>query len=148
MIRYLNLPKIPDEIVTNLNYEFDQYSFKSNFLNGAYRWSDDFNQQIDAWCKQNICDTMHWGFQFMTSDIIPHKDVGTEIKLTYLIFAGGQNVRTNFFQEDKTTITHSFVIPLHQWHILDASKYHSVEGIETGQIRFSLTGRVFPLPIN
>ena len=147
MIRYLNLPKIPVEILYNLNYNFDQYSFKANYLNGAYKWSDDFTQQIDTWCKQNICDTMHWGFQFMNNDIIAHKDVGTEVKLTYLIDAGGANVRTNFFEDDKTTITHSFVIPTHQWHILYASRYHSVEGIESGHTRFSLTGRVFPLPI-
>jgi hypothetical protein len=148
VIRYLNLPKIPNEILNNLNYEFTQYSFKSNFLNGAYKWSDSFNQEIDAWCKQNICDTMHWGFQFMNSDIVVHKDVGTEVKLTYLIDAGGANVRTNFFEDDKTTMTHSFVIPIHRWHILCASKYHSVEGIESKHTRFSLTGRVFPLPID
>jgi len=148
VIRYLNLPKIPDEIVKNLNYEFEQYSFKSNFLNGADKWSDSFNQEINVWCKQNICDTMHWGFQFMNSDIVVHKDVGTEVKLTYLIDAGGANVRTNFFEDDKTTMTHSFVIPIHRWHILCASKYHSVEGIESKHTRFSLTGRVFPLPID
>ena len=147
MIRYLNLPKIPNEILDSLNYNFDQYSFKATYLNGAYKWSDDFSQQVDTWCKQNICDTMHWGFQFMNNDIIAHKDVGTEVKLTYLIDTGGSNVKTNFFEDDKTTMTHSFVIPTHQWHILHASRYHSVEGIESGHTRFSLTGRVFPLPI-
>ena len=83
----------------------------------------------------------------MNSDIVVHKDVGTEVKLTYLIDAGGNNVRTNFFEDDKTTMTHSFVIPTQQWHILCANRYHSVEGIESGHTRFSLTGRVFPLPI-
>lgn len=84
----------------------------------------------------------------MNSDIVVHKDVGTEVKLTYLIDAGGANVQTNFFEDDKTTMTHSFVIPIHRWHILYASKYHSVEGIESKHTRFSLTGRVFPLLID
>ena len=110
MIRYLNLPKIPVEILDNLNYNFDQYSFKATYLNGAYKWSDDFSQQVDTWCKQNICDTMHWGFQFMNNNIIAHKDVGTEVKLTYLIDTGGSNVRTNFFEDNKTVCYGSFVI--------------------------------------
>lgn len=144
MIRFLNLPKIPDYIVANLNRQFDQYTKKVQYLDGAYVWSDDWSELINEWCKNNICSTMHWGFQIMSADIPMHKDTGTETKLIYLIEPGGANVVTNFYKDDKHTVTHSYVIPTNQWHVLRANAYHSVDGIEPGQTRFSLTGRIFP----
>jgi len=145
MIRYLNLPSIPKEIINNLNYEFDRYDTTVSYLDKTYVWSDDFNQEISLWCKKNICNTMHWGFQIINGDLPIHKDVGTTLKLIYLIRSGGSEVKTNFFQDDETTLTHSYVIPVEQWHILKADDFHSVSGVHTGQTRFSLTGRIFPL---
>jgi hypothetical protein len=144
MIRYFNFPAVPIEILNNLNYQFDQYNAKVSYRNKTYVWSDDFNQEINNWCQKNICETMHWGFQIMSNRIETHKDVGTEIKLIYLIRSGGANVKTNFYKDDKITVSHSYVIPTFRWHILKANEYHSVDGIEPGNIRFSLTGRVFP----
>ena len=141
MIRYLNLPQIPDNILKNLNYNFDEYD-QRNRLGEAYLWSDSFNQEINAWCKEHICEDMHWGFQIISGDLPVHKDIGTQIKLIYLIELGGTNVLTNFYAEDKITITNSYNIAVHRWHILQAEKYHSVHNVES--TRFSITGRVFP----
>jgi hypothetical protein len=143
MIRYLNLPSIPEDIISQLNRNFDQYQKKSSALIEHYTWSDSFNSEINQWCQKNICDTMYWGFQIMTGDMQIHQDFGTLTKLIYLIDAGGNNVYTNFYDNDKN-ITHSYVIETNRWHILKADSYHSVIGIEPGQTRFSLTGRIFP----
>ena len=141
MIRYLNLPQIPDSIVATVNYEFDQYD-QTHRLGDAYMWSDSFNSEVNSWCKANICEDMYWGFQVISGDLPVHRDIGTEVKLIYLLETGGTNVATSFYEEDKKTITDSYVIPARKWHILQASKYHAVHNVE--QVRFSITGRVFP----
>ena len=63
-------------------------------------------------------------------------------KLIYLVELGGNNVLTNFYEEDKITVTNSYNIEARRWHILQAEKYHSVHNVES--VRFSITGRVFP----
>lgn len=144
MIRYLKFPDIPADILSRVSRRYDDYSLKVNYGNGLFSWSDDCTDEILPWCKQNICETMHWGFQIMRGNIPMHRDIGTEIKFVYLIEAGGSDVKTNFYADDGVTITHSYVIPPLQWHILKANAYHSVDGVDPGQIRFSLTGRIFP----
>ena len=141
MIRYLNFPRVPDSIIQSLNYNFDEYD-QRNRLGDVYLWSDSFNKEINAWCKENICEDMHWGFQIISGDLPIHKDIGTEIKLIYLVELGGSNVLTNFYEEDKITIANSYNIEARRWHILQAEKYHSVHNVES--VRFSITGRVFP----
>ena len=141
MIRYLNLPPVPQHIVDNLNYNFSEYD-QSNKLGDVYLWSDSFNEEINAWCKANICEDMHWGFQIISGDLPAHKDIGTEIKLIHLFNTGGDNVLTNFYDEDKITVTDSYKIEAGRWHILQANRYHAVHNVET--VRFSVTGRVFP----
>lgn len=144
MIRFLKFPDIPADILARVSRNFDEYNIKVQYCDGVYKWSDDFTEEILPWCRANICETMHWGFQIMRGDVPMHKDFGTETKLVYLIQSGGANVKTNFYADDGVTVTHSYVIPTNQWHILKATSYHSVDGVEPGQIRFSLTGRIFP----
>lgn len=141
MIRYLNLPQVPQSIVDNLNYNFNEYN-QRNRLGNTYLWSDSFNEEVNAWCQANICADMYWGFQIISGDLPVHKDLGTETKLIYLITTGGSNVLTNFYYEDKITVTDSYTIPAGRWHLLQANRYHSVDNVES--VRFSITGRVFP----
>jgi len=141
LIRYINLPQIPAGIIDNLNYNFDQYD-QRNRLGDVYLWSDSFNAEVNEWCRANISKDMYWGFQIISGDLPAHKDIGTEIKLTYLINTGGDGVLTNFYEEDKITVTNSYNIPAGRWHLLQANRYHSVHNVES--VRFSITGRVFP----
>lgn len=143
MIRYLNLPQIPVSLVSELTRQYDQYMAKASYANGAYVWSDSFNDNINAWCKSNICDSMYWGFQIMSGDIPAHVDRGTEIKLTYVIDCGGGDVITSFYDQNDQ-VTHCYCIQPNRWHIFQANCMHSVTGIEPGHTRFSITGRVFP----
>jgi hypothetical protein len=144
MVRFLKLPSIPVDIIDRLPKNFDQFRLEGEYANGAYSWSHDHNNEINDWCRQNICENMYWGFQIMRGDVPRHKNIGTETKLIYLIQASGDKVETNFWADDKITLTHSYIIPVNSWHVLRAKAYHSVDGVEPGQIRFSLTGRIFP----
>jgi hypothetical protein len=143
MIRYLNLPQVPKSIIENLPSDWDQFDQKVSYANRNYVWTDSFNQEINSWCQQNVCQDMYFGFQIMRGDVPVHRDTGTLTKFVYLIYPGGKSVATNFYN-DQQELAQSYVIDINRWHVLQANRLHSVDGIEPGQIRFSITGRIFP----
>lgn len=143
MIQYIKLPQVPTDIVRQLPKTPDAFTNVVKQQNGDYYWSDSFNQEVNDWCREHVCDNMWWAFQMMTADLKVHKDVGTKTKFIYLINPGGNSVYTDFYAEDRTTVIASYVIEPLRWHILQADVYHSVRGIEPGQVRFSITGRLF-----
>lgn len=142
-VRYLNLPPIPDQIISNLNQSFDQYQAKAEYFDGIYMWSDSFNKEINKWCQQNICDSMYFAFQIINGHLPIHKDINTLVKLNYIISTGGDEVVTNFWGDDQATLLASYKIQPHRWHILKADTYHNVDNVQPNRIRFSITGRVF-----
>lgn len=137
-IQYLNLPRIPDEILSELNYNFKEY----DILDGA-TWSNSFNEKIDKWCKDNICDTMYWAFMISQDNLRIHKDYYTKTKINYIITPGGNNVATEWYDKDKTTLLDSVVIEPHRWHIFSADVHHCTKNMEPGKTRFSISGQVF-----
>jgi hypothetical protein len=143
MMRYLELPRIPDSIIDNLPTDWDQYDRKVSYPGSNYAWTDSFNQEINSWCQQNISPDMYFGFQIMSGDVPIHRDHGTRTKLVYLIYPGGKSVATNFYS-DQQELAQSYVINTNRWHVLQTDCLHSVDGIEAGQFRFSVTGRIFP----
>jgi hypothetical protein len=142
-IQYINLPAIPDDLTHNVLLKTQEIIDNSKSKYQNYYWSDFDNQQIDKWCKEHICSDMYWGFQAISGNLDKHQDVGTKIKFIYLLDAGGDNVKTSFWDNDQTTLLEEYIIPCRQWHILKADTYHSVSGIQSGKIRFSVTGRIF-----
>ena len=165
-LQYINLPKIPNDLVEvavkNIptcisNARATKYSNvqerdsilkdgKTKFLHvtdSTYIWTDFENQSLDAWCKQNICKDMYFGFQIMIGDVAVHKDAGTSIKFCYLIQTGGDNVITTFYNDDKITPLDSYCIELEQWHILKVNTWHGVSNFAPDQIRFAVTGKIF-----
>jgi hypothetical protein len=151
-IQYLNFPQIPKHILDALikpEHLVDLYKSavmqnkRPAHLHDTYVWSNELNEQIDAWGKENICPDMYYAFQVLSGPLPIHKDNGTNTKLNYIIAAGGNNVVTEFYDDDKTTCMASYCIPEHCWHIFKADTYHSVINIEPGQYRFGITARIF-----
>lgn len=141
-IQYLNLPPIPTEILASIPQDFALYQGQTAKRFDTYLWSDAHNKQLNQWCQDNICSEMYFGFQIITGDIPAHKDVGTQTKITYLIHTGGDQVATEFF-DDQHNLIASYKIESGRWHVLKADALHSVSNIEPGQVRFSVTGRIF-----
>jgi len=141
--QYINLPRIPDSILSKINYDFNSYDTKVTTPDGVYTWTDSYNQEINSWCQENICRDMYWAFQIIRGDFAIHKDRGTKTKFCYLLETGGSNVVTSFYDEDKTTVVDSVVLDPHRWHILKVDSYHGVTGIEPDKVRFSITGKIF-----
>lgn len=144
-LQYINLPRIPQEILDQLPKDLNEFKSKSDRPDSfsQYRWTDDHNEQLNQWCKENICADMYWGFQFMTNDMPKHTDHNTKTKFVYLIEPGGNEVHTRFWTDDHNTQVDDHIIKPHRWHILKVDKVHSVDGIELGSTRWSVTGRIF-----
>jgi hypothetical protein len=142
--RYINLPKIPQSVIDQINLNFDQYEKKDAGYHGDdYKWSDSFNSAVDQWCKQNICDEMWWAFQFIKGGLMPHIDIATKYKFVYLLDTGGSNVITEWYNEDRSEVVDSVVLEPFRWHMLKVDTWHSVRGVQPGQIRYSITGKLF-----
>lgn len=146
MIRYLNLPAIPRYITDNISRNIEDYRWASESqpqpgYEDSYIWTDSNNQAINEWCKANICSDMYWAFQIIRQNVDIHRDRGTEIKMSYLLDCGGDNVATEFLDDD-LNVTHSYVIEPYRWHVLDVKHLHRVVNVTS--LRFSITGRVFP----
>lgn len=143
---YLDLPKIPDHIILGLNRDFSQYHHDDSKVTGSKQintYTNSFNKQINDWCQKNISQSLYWGFMIMHRDLGPHVDVGTKLKLTCLIDPGGDQVRTDFFADDKITVFQSVIIEPGRWHLFRSDMTHAVTGIEPGKTRFSTTASIF-----
>lgn len=125
-----------------INFNFSEYEKKVDRTDINYVWTDSFNDEVNQWCKEHICNDMHWGFQIISGDLPLHRDYNTLTKINYLLFTGGNSAATNFYSDDEKLVE-SIIIPEYRWHILKADAIHSVTGVDPGKIRFSITGRVF-----
>lgn len=141
-IRWLNFPAIPQHLLDNLPRDFSIYEKKSQYSDIFFR-SDSFIQEINDWCKQHICESIDWGFQVIMGDAPVHKDLRVDVKFHYVIDQGGENVYTRFWNDDRTNVVESIKIPQNRWHLLRVNTPHSVEGVEKGQTRFSISGKIF-----
>jgi hypothetical protein len=142
-IQYLNLPKIPQYVIDSLIRDVEQHRahHNSNKYGNVYVWSDLSTDLLNTWCRENISDEMYYGLQLMPNDVPIHQDVGTKIKINYLIDTGGNNVLTNFYDNDGTTELASYCIDVGRWHIFKADTHHEVKNIEN--TRISVTSRIF-----
>lgn len=143
-VQYINLPQIPIDIIQSSIANIPNYLSNESIKRGSsYIWTDYQNAKLDSWCKHNICKDMYFAFQVMTADVQIHKDVGTKTKFCYILKTGGDNVITSFYDDDKTTLLDSYCIVPEQWHILKVDTYHGVTNIHPGEIRFSITAKIF-----
>ena len=136
-----SFPKLPTDIYEKINFNLDQYRNKNTVGNNVnYVWSDDFNENINNWCQQNVVDGIYYAFQIATEDMPLHKDKNSTVKLIYVLDTGGDDVLTNFYN-DKQELLHSLKVEPNFWYLLKTDVFHAVEGIT--RPRFSICATVF-----
>ena len=145
-IQYLKLPRIPDHIINKIPLDPNMYTTWSNGYKNleTYKWSDMYCEDLNEWCRQNVCEDMYFGLQMLFGHNQRHKDKGTLTKINSVITTGGQNVTTVFYDDIQSDLAcDSYQIEPHRWHIFKADAYHQVHNLEPGQVRFGVTGRIF-----
>jgi len=146
-IKKINLPKLPNDIVieilnNNINGRNEAFDNHPDEALNFYKWVS-ANEKVQTWCKENISQDIHWGIQIIEKDLPIHNDLGTLAKFNYVIANGGNDVVTNFYDDEKTLID-SHNLELNQWYILNVEIYHNVQNIQKNSKRISITGRIMP----
>lgn len=140
-IQSVNLPPIPDSIIAELPTDYSLYKRHSEY--GTFARSDSFIEKVNQWCRENIANDIHFGFQLITGDVPIHIDNRVETKFIYYIEPGGNSVVTRWWSDDHKTLLYEKVVPCNQWFIFRADIPHSVENVEPGLTRVSLVGKIF-----
>jgi hypothetical protein len=140
-IRYLNLPKVPTDILNNLPLDITKYDYILNA--GSYKNSSSFNEEVLNWCNEYVSPNLDWRFQFIDGKLEKHVDVNIIAKFLYLFDTGGQDVKTQFWSNDGKSLLREYNIEPYRWCILKVNVLHSVIGVNPGCIRKAIVGWIF-----
>lgn len=94
---------------------------------------------LQQFFKFNVNDRSF--YQIIKDGIVTHIDIDRKIIFNYLIDAGGNDVHTIWYKDDKKTENFKIKIPIKIWHCMDVSTYHTVKGITGTRIAISVFER-------
>lgn len=138
----LSWPKVPQEFcITDETFMIEQFQPAHPYPDYPYYrqfkcYNNTLYEKLQPLFDFNIRDRIF--YQIVKHGISTHKDTGRKIIYNYLLDTGGDNVYTNFYDENKTTEVFSVKIPSQTWHRLDVSYYHNVINIQKPRIAISI----------
>jgi len=115
--------------------------------------------EFDQWVRENLVTdftaaTIAISHNGNGGSVGPHTDRWRNFVLIYLVQTGGDQARTNFFQQqrhplirdkfaivddyDSLELIESFQLPLNQWVLLNGRILHTVDNIDTVRIAFQI----------
>lgn len=130
------LPKIPKDIE---KYVFESLGGKDLFYipNEIYKIYDAHNE-IKIFLKEYFDKSIYnIRVQRITSDVKIHVDHNRTEAINYIIFPGGDNVLTSFYDE-KLNLISEFNIQEQKWHRLKVDINHSVKNVISERIAITL----------
>ena len=140
MFKYLDIPQIPESIIPSRQELLDlPYKEKTNFPS-TYIWfrNKHCTGLVNEWIQDTLKVKVHTQYQFVLNGIPRHKDSGRHICMNYILYPGGPNVSTNFYEDDKETLVHSEIIKEKTWHTILTYLYHDVTNIDPNDIRIAI----------
>jgi len=139
---YADFKSIPNDLIESLEQIINkptQSAFKKNYPLKHYPWlvtkpvKDDLKNFLD-----NIFPfEVGTNYQIVYNGLTIHKDTHRIYTYLYLIELGGDEVYTNFYNDQKILIE-SIKFPLKQWIKLDAQTFHNVTGIPNNKVRVAV----------
>lgn len=141
-VRKLNLPKIPDRLLPDLE-KWDSFGMLER---NKYTY-ELLNQELNDWCQENICDSALFQFVVSNGPHI-HKDRSvdghnfiTTGRLVYPVVTGSETATTCFWSSDKKTLIKEYILKPFNWYMLASSNYHSVSNVPENKYRLIVTSR-------
>jgi hypothetical protein len=148
ILRYLNWPQVPTElysdverIIANNQDEIANYTGETFMVYKFYP----IDGALLEWLRNNLpvkfgdnmqCCHLH----VMTGPIKMHVDANFErYKVNYVFKLGGDNVRTDFYDDTKKNVLESNCVEALRWHQFDGQIYHKVWNITPGDARVAIT---------
>ncbi len=143
-IDYINLPKIPDELLESKAAIIAKPTAPVKNYNGAIVLSNsitrrEVSKNLIEWL-QSVCNfQVNAVYLILNSNAPIHRDPRTRPQAyNYIINAGGDNVTTTVYC-DNYTVLKSLVIPERTWYCLDTERLHGIHGILKGEQRIVLS---------
>jgi len=136
---YVDFKSIPDELIESFNQIINkptQSALKKDYPLKYYPWlvikpvKDDLKQFLESLFPFEVFIS----YQLVYNGLTIHKDTHRLYHYLYLIELGGDEVYTNFYNDQKILIE-STIFPLKQWVKLDAQTFHNVTGIPNNNVR-------------
>jgi hypothetical protein len=142
-IKYLNLPKVPEELLDSVDSIINQNSEEMLVRDFAHFQYRTVNKKLDEWVHSVFKIKCYAKYQIIYDGIPIHKDNPSSpgdrrIAFNYLLDTGGNSVITSVYDDNKNLLQ-AECIPLKTWHSLVVEKYHGVEGIETIRVALTVT---------
>lgn len=143
-IDYIDLPKVPEELLENPNDIINKISLDVVDKTGTVIPHNNIqrraiSQDLNYWLK-SVCNFPVIAQYLLLNDNSPiHRDpIIRPQAYNYIIVAGGSNVFTTVY-DDNQHILKSICIPEKTWYCLDTERLHGVQGIEKNTWRILLS---------
>jgi len=142
-----DLPLIPENLILPVEeiLELENHATWDNVTEKytLHRCQDELSDYL----KEMFPESIGFWYHTIVEELPIHKngDFSTfynrelpSTRLNYIIDSGGENVRTNWY--DNEELIESVVFPERVWHELEVFVYHNVDNIDEGKRRVAITG--------
>ena len=142
----MRLPVVPGQMVQQAlamisNPDVQKEIMDPTDLYGFISLWDAKLPELRQWLEAHVGPYL-WHLSLFKRDMYIHKDPRTRSRIIYILDPGGENVVTRFYDDDKETHLATDLLQRDEWVVMNAARYHDVEGIEPGRYRFAITARV------
>jgi hypothetical protein len=132
LINQLDFPQIPEELLLS-KQEVEEaltpvtlYHRDGTVYSAPWYHVYTCNDTLSAWIKNLLPFEVQY-VEYIISDqaITLHKDIGRTRALNYILDTGGEQVTTEFFDDDENLLLQKVCEP-HTWYDLNVGMYHRV----------------------
>lgn len=140
LYKELDLPKIPSELVfhdPNIVRERQPNIWKE--VPTTVYTQHTVNQDLIDFLQPYFDQELKIRYQVLEHRVPIHKDIGRVAAINYILDAGGDNVVTRWYEDDKQTVKFEKQIPIHVWHRIDTTVYHGIHGIQDKRLALTIS---------
>lgn len=94
--------------------------------------------ELVSWVQTHFDFPVKVTYQLITGQVPIHKDVGRTKCWNYIIDAGGDDVVTRWWNDDKTKVIRAFVFPTDCWYELNVGINHDVANVTGTRIAITV----------
>jgi hypothetical protein len=140
-IEYLDLPKIPEHLLESIQDIIikSPKNFSSVATEYPYFKTRYINDDLQSWLQSIFYFKVYAQYQLIYNGLPIHIDKNNRVTAyNYLLNAGGDNVKTSIY-DNNYKILQSERIDLKRWHRINTGMLHGVHGIQSNNVRVSLS---------
>lgn len=136
---YLDLPTIPEHLLANIQDIIDAPPKPKSSVSSDYHYFQTrlVSKELFEWASDLFKTECYTQYQIIREGIHIHKDGARDVAFNYIIEPGGDEVRTNMYDEEKQLLCSEVILPK-TWHRLKTDVFHNVTGIVNDRVAVSV----------